>query len=159
MAMKAGSSVFLDTNVLVYATIPQSPIYQIAQNAILGHKQAGDEIWISRQVIREYLATLTRPNTFTSLGKPIPIETLLAEVRLFESQYRVAEDNHVVTRELLNLMAQVPIGGKQVHDANIVATMFAYGIMQLLTNNTADFNRFSHLITVLSIYRETEKRS
>jgi predicted nucleic acid-binding protein len=49
--------------------------------------------------------------------------------------------------KLLALSGQVNIGGKQVHDANIVATMQVYGIRQLLTHNTSDFVRFSSFIT------------
>jgi len=41
------------------------------------------------------------------------------------------------------------MGGRQVHDANIVATMQVYGITHLLTHNTDDFARFAHLITVV----------
>jgi predicted nucleic acid-binding protein len=48
-------------------------------------------------------------------------------------------------------MAEIPSGGKQVHDANIVATMLVYGIPKLLTHNTTDFARFSELITVLPL--------
>ena len=48
-------------------------------------------------------------------------------------------------------MEEIPSGGKQVHDANIVATMLIYGIPQILTHNTADFARFSELITVLPL--------
>jgi predicted nucleic acid-binding protein len=39
----------------------------------------------------------------------------------------------------------------EVHDANIVATMQVYGVRHLLTHNTADFARFSHLITVVPL--------
>jgi len=48
-------------------------------------------------------------------------------------------------------MEQITIGGKQVHDANIVATMLVYGIPQLLTHNPSDFARFSGLISVLPL--------
>lgn len=54
-------------------------------------------------------------------------------------------------RRLLDLLQQFSIGGKQVHDANIVATMLISNIPALLTNNTDDFKRFSHLITVLPL--------
>ena len=45
-------------------------------------------------------------------------------------------------------MSTITIGGKQVHDANIVATMQAHGLRRLLTHNTADFARFGALIQV-----------
>jgi predicted nucleic acid-binding protein len=40
------------------------------------------------------------------------------------------------------------VAGRQVHDANIVATMLANGITRLLTFNVADFRRFAALISV-----------
>ena len=43
------------------------------------------------------------------------------------------------------------IRDKQVHDANIVATMQVYGIDQLLTHNVADFARFQPRIAVLPL--------
>ncbi|MGE0820473.1 MAG: hypothetical protein AB7G75_06540 [Candidatus Binatia bacterium] len=46
-------------------------------------------------------------------------------------------------------MQQILLGGKQVHDANIVATMLVHNIPTLLTNNTDDFAPSAHLVTVL----------
>ncbi len=54
-----------------------------------------------------------------------------------------------VTARLLALVQAVPMGGKQIHDANLVASMQAYGIPRLLTNNVADFKRFGPWITVV----------
>jgi len=45
----------------------------------------------------------------------------------------------------------IPLSGKQIHDANIVATMLVHHIPALLTTITEDFKRFSHLITVLPL--------
>ena len=148
MVTTGDNSAFVDTNILVYASIPESPFHLVALNGIQALEQAGTELWISRQVLREYLATLTRPQAFT---EPIPIASLLSEIRFFVNRFHVAEDSPQVTERLLTLMEQVPVGGRQVHDANIVATMQAYGINQLLTHNIADFNRFSELITVLPL--------
>ncbi len=142
------NAVFLDTNILVYASQTQSPFYPAALQAIQRFYEAGVELWISRQVLREYLATLTRPQQFTD---PLPISIVIEDVRYFQSRFRVAEDSAQVTERLLTLMQQVPVGGSQVHDANIVATMQVYAIRQLLTHNTADFARFSQLITVLPL--------
>jgi predicted nucleic acid-binding protein len=60
----------------------------------------------------------------------------------------VADDTAAVTNQLLALMANYPIGGKQVHDANIVATMLIHGIPCLLTHNAKDFERFGDIVTV-----------
>jgi hypothetical protein len=43
------------------------------------------------------------------------------------------------------------VGERQIHDANLVATMLAYGIPELLTNNPAHFQRLADRITVRSL--------
>ncbi|MBD2773110.1 type II toxin-antitoxin system VapC family toxin [Iningainema tapete] len=141
-------AVFIDSNILIYASILESPFHLTALNKIQAQEQVGRELWISRQVLREYLATLTRPQTTIN---PIPILTLTTEIRFFENRFRVAEDNPQVTQNLLTLVEQVAVAGRQIHDANIVATMQAYNITKLLTHNLADFNRFAHLITLLPL--------
>jgi predicted nucleic acid-binding protein len=40
------------------------------------------------------------------------------------------------------LIEQYNITGKAVHDCNIVATIKAYNIKALLTNNISDFQRY-----------------
>jgi len=47
--------------------------------------------------------------------------------------------------------ATADVGGKQVHDANIVATMQANGGVRLLTDNTADFARFEPIFTLVPL--------
>lgn len=46
------------------------------------------------------------------------------------------------------------MSGKQIHDANIVATMIAYRIEYLLTHNVVDFERFTSLIHILPLDQE-----
>ncbi|MBX3617733.1 MAG: PIN domain-containing protein [Nitrosomonas sp.] len=98
-------------------------------------------------MIREYLTTLTRPQAFGT----VPKQTILIQVKQFLEQFNVADDNLAVTEKLLNLMTRYQIGGKKIHDANIVATMLAYGIPAILTHNTKDFERFGDIVIVESI--------
>jgi hypothetical protein len=51
----------------------------------------------------------------------------------------------------LSLLGTVACAGKQIHDANIIATMLAHGIPKLLTHNVADFSRFTAHIKVLPL--------
>jgi predicted nucleic acid-binding protein len=148
MTIGVGEKIFLDTNILVFSAATRAPLYQAARRAIQDQHAAGAEIWISRQVLREYLATLSRPQTFSN---PQPPDVLAADIRSFISQFFIAEETVQVTERLLDLIQQFPTGGKQIHDANIVATMLAYGIPTLLTNNTDDFVRFAGIITVLPL--------
>ena len=60
-------------------------------------------------------------------------------------------DSPAVLDVLDRLVGSIVVAGKQVHDANIVATMVTYGIRSLLTHNTGDFARFAHLITIVPL--------
>ncbi len=144
-AVAAPDPAFVDTNVLVFAAITSSPFYSEAFGRLDALRQAGVELWVRRQILREYLATLSRPQPFTP---PLTAPTLIADIHRFQAQFRIAEDGPTVTANLLALLTTIPIGGKQVHDANIVATMQACGLRRLLRHNTAAFARFGALIPV-----------
>jgi predicted nucleic acid-binding protein len=142
----AANRVLVDTNILVYAALRNSPWHAQAIQALQAELRAGAEMWISRQILREYIAVLTRPGT-TTLASPVLSAT--ADVVAFEQMFHVADDTRDVTATLLSLIRSVPIGGRQIHDANLVATMHVYGILRLLTHNVADFARFGSRITVV----------
>ncbi len=144
--------IFIDTNILVYANILAYPLHSIAAERIQSLLDAEVELWLSRQVLREFIAAVTRPQTY---GNPQPIGVVVTRVQTFQAQFRVAEDNPQVTTQLLNLLQQFPTTGRQVHDANIVATMLTAGIDRLLTHNVKDFDRFSDLITVIPLMATT----
>lgn len=139
------SRVFVDTNILASAVIPESPRFFHAQGLLRRLLRSDREIWISRQVIREFTATLSRQDFFR---QKFTARDLTAAGRNLLSRYVVAEDQEIITEQLFLLLEQVPCGGKQVHDANIVATMLAYGIPRLVTYNLDDFRRFAGLIEV-----------
>ncbi len=148
MAKTAADRVFVDTNVLVYARFVSSIRHTEATAALARLVANGAEVWISRQIIREYLAACSRPGTVN----PAPTPALLsADVVGFQKRFRVARDNARVTRRLLRLLSTVTCAGRQVYDANIAATMIEHGIPKLLTNNEADFKRFVPDITVDSL--------
>lgn len=44
-------SVFLDTNILVYASVDTSPFYDLARAAITAFAASQTPLWISRQVL------------------------------------------------------------------------------------------------------------
>jgi len=92
---------------------------------------------------------MSRPQTFFAGNAPMP--DILDRARTIESQCRVAEDGPDVAQQLHTLLAVGDTRGKQIHDANIVATMLSHGVTRLVTENTTDFKRFADLITVLPL--------
>jgi predicted nucleic acid-binding protein len=150
MATTEGNRVFVDTNVLVYAAVSQAPLHADARSAVRSQQEAGAELWISRQVLREYLATLSRPQSFSI---PQPVAVLIGDVQKFQDSFLIAEDGPAVTAKLLELLEMLPVGGKQIHDANIVATMLVHDIRTILTHNANDYARFAQLIEVRPLLR------
>ena len=148
MATTAVDPVLVDTNVLIYHQIARSPFYAAARNQLRDLSAAGHALWVNRQILREYLAATSRPGTVTP---PLSMTALIADVRTFQARFFIAEDGPAVTVHLLSLLTSIPCGGKQIHDANIVATMLAHGIPRLLTHNVADFSRFAGIITVVPL--------
>ena len=140
--------VFVDANILIYARQAHSPFHNDALSKLAALDAAGHPLWTSRQVLREYLAGMSRPNLTAA---PPPMADLIADVHLFLTKFIVVEDGPAVTHHLLGLLATVSCLGKQVHDANLVATMQAHGISRLLTHNVADFKRFAAYITVIPL--------
>lgn len=47
--------------------------------------------------------------------------------------------------------AVLDTAGKQVHDANVVATMLVHGVQTLVTMNVCDFSRFGDLVHVTTL--------
>jgi predicted nucleic acid-binding protein len=72
--------------------------------------------------------------------------TAIADIRRFQSLFEVAHDDDLVVERLLQLLVDYPGSGKQVHDANLVATMLVHGVTGLLTYNAKDFQRFARLV-------------
>ena len=98
--------------------------------------------------MREYLAVVTRPQTW-----PVAItrEEALDDVSRLIASFEILEDGPAVTELLVALCREVPAGGRQIHDTNIVATMLARGERRLLTFNAADFRRYGDRIELVEI--------
>ena len=150
MATTVVDRVFIDTNVLVYASRPTAPEHAAARAALAGAEASDSAVWISPQDLREYLAVVTRTQ---ATSPPLPMATAIADVRCFQSSFEVADEGPAVLERLLGLLTAYPGAGKQVHDANLVAAMLVHGVRRLLTFNAADFQRFAGAIEIEALAR------
>ena len=137
---------FVDTNVLVRARILEAPGHRIARESLQDAYANPEPLRISRQVLREYLAVVTCPQTWP---KAITRETALDDMVRLADTFEVLEDGPVVTSRLESLCRELRVGGRQIHDANIVATMLAHGERRLLTFNEGDFHRYGDRIELV----------
>ncbi|MBE0705525.1 MAG: PIN domain-containing protein, partial [Afipia sp.] len=137
------------TNVLLRALHRTLPLHLECRQLIAQVRADGYTPWVSRQVIREYLVQVTRPGGM--LIEPLAGEQAERQVHLIERMFVVADETKSVTDHLMELIRDYPTGGKQIHDANIVATMLAFDIDTLLTLNEADLKRFAGIIMLRTL--------
>ena len=110
-------------------------------------RPARNRLSVSRQILREYIAVMTRQQNW---GKPLALSEATADTTAFIRRFTVLEDGPAVWDRLMELSQRYSFGGRQVHDANIVATMLTHGERRLLTFNEADFRRFTPLVEVVT---------
>jgi predicted nucleic acid-binding protein len=137
---------FIDTNVLVHAAVEGAPFVDRAR-AALASNAADTPAAISRQILREYISVVTRSQVW---GKPLTLAQAIADAADFIRRFAVLEDGPLVWDQLVWLTRNYVFAGRQVHDANIVATMVAHGERRILTFNEADFRRFAGLIEIVA---------
>lgn len=151
MAMMGVKRVFVDTNILIRATIMSAPLHKEAKQALDNLSSTDVELWISPQIIREYMVNTTREQSYS---KPIPMPLVLEQIQRFRTSFKIAEETTAVLDEMLTLAASMPLRGKQIHDMNIVAAMIIYQIPQLLTHNIDDFKQFTDYIHVIPLLED-----
>ncbi|MFY9822999.1 MAG: PIN domain-containing protein [Thermoanaerobaculia bacterium] len=149
MATTDDNVVLVDTNVLLSATAPLRPLHRAALAVLNDWPNQGTILVTSSQVLREYLAVATRPVAVNGLG--LGVEDALANVSAFRGRMRLLVDSEPVWDRLRALIATYGCLGKQVHDANIVATALTSGVAKLVTANAGDFNRFAADIEAIDL--------
>jgi predicted nucleic acid-binding protein len=136
-----GGKAFVDTNVLLRAMNPGLELHTEAEQLIPRLWSEDVELWISRQVIREYMVQVTRP---PFLAPARTLGQVLAQLEAILSLFRVADQTSRMTNQLIDLIKLFPTSGKQIHDANIVAVM-------LVTQNIDDMKRFAPKISLIAL--------
>ena len=123
----------VDTNVLLAATDRGRTGHGAALDVLNAWPAAGTTLYTSGQILREYYAVATRPPAVNGLG--LRASDALTNIRTLRSRLNVLAENEKVADRLIALLEDVPCTGKQVHDANVVATMLSHGIRGRYTWN------------------------
>ena len=139
-------SAFLDTNVLVYASVEDSPYHAQAQSVIERINSREVDAFLSLQVLAEFYATITNPR---KMVRPLsPEEATEAVRRYLQSgmvKLHIGESTFSLT---MRLAAQYQLKGPNIFDAQIAATMLDNGINTIITADEADFRRFEGIEVV-----------
>lgn len=139
---------FVDANILVFAANPLSPWHTAAVMRLREARRDKISLVVSPQVVREFIAAASR---FAAGESPPPTDPILENVRRIRAGFILVDETAATMDRLADLLKTIPTRGKQVHDANIAATMLTHGIPTLLTHNTVDFARFAGLIRIVPL--------
>lgn len=123
----------LDTNVLLATTDESRQAHGAAVAVVDSWPRSGTVLYTSGQILREYLSAATRPVEQNGLG--MARAQAVANVRAFRLRLPLLTENVKVHERLLQLLDSVACSGKQVHDANVVATVLTHGIHTVVTGN------------------------
>jgi predicted nucleic acid-binding protein len=147
-ALDADEVVFLDTSLVVAATVELHPSHRAAAEFVDELVSETGHVCISPQICREFLVVLTRQPVS---GRVFGIDEAVAALEVWITGCILLDENEAVIRECLSLVRRHGVLGKQIHDCNIVATMKAHRVRRLVTRNPADFKRFQEEISILAV--------
>jgi predicted nucleic acid-binding protein len=127
----------LDTNVLLRLADTQSPEHTAAEAAVEYLIVGGKAVFITTQVLVEFWAVATRPESVNGLGWSTA--TTAEVIRALRDQFPMLNETPDVLDRWLELVDRFQVTGKHTHDARLAALLLVHGVHQLLTFNTADF--------------------
>ena len=135
------AKLFVDTNILVYLANENAQLHQAVLKQVEAFA-ASHAMVISRQVLREYAVVMTRPGIVET---PLTPDELAEDLEKWQRVFEVVDETQEVTAQLVCLLKKYQLKGKRIHDANIAATMLAYGISELWTADVEDFQKFEEI--------------
>jgi predicted nucleic acid-binding protein len=140
----AAERIFIDTNVLLAATDRTRTTHGASTAFLQQSIREGVRLFVSGQILREYLVVATRPVDRNGLG--LPPSKACVNVDLFRECSDFLGENDTTARLLMTLVKDHDLKGKRIHDAGVAATMRAHGLSHLKTWNHDDFKIFDDLI-------------
>jgi predicted nucleic acid-binding protein len=132
---------FIDSNILIHATNPQSPQHEVARAVFKKYLQSETELFVSSQVLREYASVMTGKAALNVADAQKNIEQFTQGMMLLHD----SPESFALWREFVQ---RYDVKGRNIHDCNIAATMAANGVTSILTHNGRDFTRYSEITVI-----------
>ena len=150
MKVVSNKRVFVDTNILFYASNPVDEFGLLAVNKLNELIDANNELLISGQVIREYAVVTFRNALYHKLSMKDTIEKVLANITTFRNNFTTLHESE---NSLDNWVGLVPklTTSKDVFDFNIAALLKDEGIGYVFTHNVRDFEKFNDWLTIVPL--------
>ncbi|MCP4136080.1 MAG: type II toxin-antitoxin system VapC family toxin [bacterium] len=143
-----GDIYFIDTNILVYATLEDfdEKKHKLSKGALEKKYEQGAQYYISTQILRELYAIITN-NKY--LSNPLSPETAKDVISYYQSEFNLLLITKDVISRLLEIVSGKNIKGQKIHDATIAATMIEHDINNIITFNDKDFRKFTELNAIV----------
>jgi predicted nucleic acid-binding protein len=145
--MTRGSTLLLDTNVLLGATDRSRDSHLVCTELFQLPSQAGVHLVTIGQILREYLVVATRPVEVNGLG--LDAAEAVGNIRAFRTRVHLLPETGEVHDELITLVESNTLRGKRIHDANVVAAAMYHHADAIVTDNAGDYAGISR-VPVLS---------
>lgn len=133
-------AILVDTNVLLRSVQPTHRMHDSAVQALAILMEREEALVVSIQNMADFWNTATRPESNNGLG--FSIEETRAELSKLEGFFEILHENAASYEVWKTLVIEHRVNGVQVHDARLAAVMKVYGIRQIVTFNTNDFERY-----------------
>jgi predicted nucleic acid-binding protein len=135
-----------DTNILLRLLQRGDPEHSIVRSSLRTLQQRREQVCYTAQNLVEFWRVCTRPATANGFGLSVAETDRRAKV--IERLFTLLPDRPEIHIEWRKLVVDCTVSGVQVHDARLVAAMRVYGLRNLLTMNTVDFNRYPDIVAV-----------
>jgi predicted nucleic acid-binding protein len=134
-------SYLLDTSILARLANENDADHILAVAVVEDLHRKNEALWITPQNIAEFWNVASRPTVVNGLG--LPVNVVSETVRQFEARFAMAPESPDIYLALMQIVDQVQVIGKQIHDARLVAVCHVHRLSRILTFNARHFERFA----------------
>jgi predicted nucleic acid-binding protein len=135
-----------DTNILLRLLHRGDPDHSVVRSSLRTLQRGGEQVCYAAQNLVEFWRVCTRPISANGFGLSVAETDRRAKV--IERLFTLLPDRAEIHVEWRRLVVSCSVSGVQVHDARLVAAMYAHGLQNLLTLNVADFDRYPGIVAV-----------
>ena len=126
--------ILLDSNVLVYASVPQDPRHPACRNAVAEAARRPREFCVTWVNLFEYLRVVTHPKV---LSAPLPFSDAFENLRGLASRVTLIHPGERHLEYVARVAADLaPVRGDQVFDCRIAAILLENGGSRILSFDT-----------------------
>jgi predicted nucleic acid-binding protein len=121
----AADRLFLDTSLLVAASVPAHPGHAAARAYLQRARRRGASFYISPQICREFLVVITRQPVE---GLVYTLEEAVRALTEWRAQCTLLPEGPDTVARWVELARRHKVLGKQLHDCNVAAVMLTHAV-------------------------------